>query len=172
MTTASFKQFNRHEIFESKDMRTVSNVLRYVDFDADFENKMYGLYDGYLYSDLLKLGREHLHGRLYSDLEDLVGKILNSLEPEPQPEKNNSIVTVRVMTPAPREMAKRDMKEANLFPEQCIIVDAYPDEEMWRDAEVFDVTMTFSDAMKFTAQLEDGWDAEWKFDTVNTFNFK
>ncbi len=172
MKNADFLRFDRHEIFNMDDRATVSRCLKYSDEHPELENKLFGLYDGYLYRDLLELAKEHLMKPELIVLAELVKKILDAIEPEPQPEKNNSIVTVRVMTPAPREMAKRDMKEANLFPEQCIIVDAYPDEEMWRDAEVFDVTMTFSDAMKFTAQLEDGWDAEWKFDTVNTFNFK
>jgi len=59
---SNYKNFNRHEVYTSEMMGLQSKIMRKID-EAAFEQKksmsnslsnmMYGLYDGYLYSDLL-----------------------------------------------------------------------------------------------------------------------
>ena len=64
-TLKAHKNFNRHELFNAgmmEDLGTVARELdsveKFRDVHFDLQNKLYGLYDGYLYSDLLALARE------------------------------------------------------------------------------------------------------------------
>lgn len=59
---SNYKNFNRHEVYTSEMMDLQRKIMRKID-DVAFEQKksmsnslsnmMFGLYDGYLYSDLL-----------------------------------------------------------------------------------------------------------------------
>ena len=59
---SNYKNFNRHEVYTSEMMDLQRKIMRKID-EAAFEQKksmsnslsnmMFGLYDGYLYSDLL-----------------------------------------------------------------------------------------------------------------------
>ena len=59
---SNYKNFNRHEVYTSEMMDLQSKIMRKIDEAAleqkesmfnSLSNMMYGLYDGYLYSDLL-----------------------------------------------------------------------------------------------------------------------
>lgn len=59
------KNFNRHDLFNLEmveDLGAITleldNVEKFQDVHFDLQNKLYGLYDGYLYSDLVELARE------------------------------------------------------------------------------------------------------------------
>ena len=61
----SYYRFDRHELFNQKDVDTVSGIIQelmYISIEEDLgdddkfndlENKLYGLFDGYLYDDIL-----------------------------------------------------------------------------------------------------------------------
>lgn len=77
-TQDGFTNFNRHEIFNADDRTTVSWCLKIVD-NLELENKLFGLYDGYLYNDLLTLASvDFKDSSMYAQLENLVTKIKNS----------------------------------------------------------------------------------------------
>lgn len=48
----SYKKFNRHECFTSEMMTMTMDVIKATDDDV-LTNMSYGLFDGYLYDDLL-----------------------------------------------------------------------------------------------------------------------
>lgn len=48
----NYQRFDRHECFTSEMMTMTSEVIRECE-DFNVMNMMYGLYDGYLYADLL-----------------------------------------------------------------------------------------------------------------------
>ena len=63
----SYKRFNRHELFDGQLMKFHSNTIRLVeDFYMDrnepwfneLTNMLYGIWDGYLYTNLLETAKE------------------------------------------------------------------------------------------------------------------
>jgi len=51
----SYKRFDRHECFTSEMMQMTREIIDEVMFeDMGLTNMVYGLYDGYLYSDILE----------------------------------------------------------------------------------------------------------------------
>jgi hypothetical protein len=77
-------RFNRHEIFTVEMMRTLSGLINDV-MDTEglsnfnFINYLYGMYDGYLYTDILTMAMEYpadIYERvldLYREIDYVVG---------------------------------------------------------------------------------------------------
>ena len=90
----TIKYFNRHEIFNKSDLNLVGKLhfilmnlpsYAYQDEDGysnDFENKLCGLYDGYLYSDIqLELGKvKEIPSSLHIKFNSLIKKIETNLD--------------------------------------------------------------------------------------------
>lgn len=69
-------KFNRHKIFNAED-RVLVLALTGVD-DSELEHKLFGLFDGYLYKDLLVLAKNKLNKIEFDNLTKLVSKIKNN----------------------------------------------------------------------------------------------
>ena len=77
-------QFNRHEIFTEEMMRTLSGVITDVMCteglsNFNFINRLYGMYDGYLYTDILLMAMEY-SSDIYERVLDLYREIDNRIE--------------------------------------------------------------------------------------------
>ena len=72
-----FKNFNRHKDMGRETFDNVFSLLRDVRFDSSMEltNMVYGLFDGYLYDELLPLSKKELSGDLYNVVEKIVKDI-------------------------------------------------------------------------------------------------
>lgn len=64
----NFQKFNRHEIFNTEMMKYHSTTVRQVedflidteqDLFNDLTNSLYGIWDGYLYTDLLQSAKKY-----------------------------------------------------------------------------------------------------------------
>jgi hypothetical protein len=84
----STTHFNRHEIFTATEMKLVSQTIELVMFSEvkdslelkfTLENMLYGLYDGYLYSDILIIAMEFSQ-EIYENVLELYKFIDNKLE--------------------------------------------------------------------------------------------
>lgn len=77
-------QFNRHEIFTEEMMRTLSGIitdLMYTGGLSNFNliNYLYGMYDGYLYTNILLTAMEY-PSDIYERVLDLYREIDNRIE--------------------------------------------------------------------------------------------
>ena len=75
-----YKNFDRHSLFNVVDMRLVRQLIDKVYMndnvtDRDFVNKLYGLFDGYLYDDLMQSAAFQLPTTDLMDLRKLVERI-------------------------------------------------------------------------------------------------
>ena len=72
-----FKNFNRHKDMSEETFNDVFSLLRTVRFDCSFElsNMVYGLFDGYLYDELLPLSKKELSNDLYNVVKKIVKDI-------------------------------------------------------------------------------------------------
>ena len=77
----SYQNFNRHECYNSSMLETNRELIRTID-DSDIDNRstitnmLYGLYDGYLYNELLYLVKSSgIDFPTYKKLKSLVSKI-------------------------------------------------------------------------------------------------
>lgn len=76
----SFIRFNRHANMTSETRREIMDILKEVDFNTGFDlmNMLYGLFDGYLYDDLLEVARgAKVDKALYNRIENVVSVIKN-----------------------------------------------------------------------------------------------
>lgn len=73
----SYTTFDRHAEMSSETREQIMDLLNNVRFDGGFDltNMIYGLFDGYLYDNILIVGREQLHDVVYKQLEDIVSTI-------------------------------------------------------------------------------------------------
>jgi hypothetical protein len=63
-------------------LREIMDIIKEVDFNTGFDlmNMLYGLYDGYLYDDLLEVARgAKIDKALYNRIENVVSVIKNYL---------------------------------------------------------------------------------------------
>lgn len=84
-------KFNRHEIFNGTDLSTISSVIRelenlyYTDKTKDtshLNNYLYGLYDGYLYTEQIDevfIILSEFNYSLFQDFDILIKKVKRSL---------------------------------------------------------------------------------------------
>lgn len=74
-----YLNFNRHNLFNVGDMLLVRQLIDKVDMndnrDRDLVNSLYGLYDGYLYDDLMRSAAFQLPTTDLMGLRKLVDKI-------------------------------------------------------------------------------------------------
>lgn len=79
----SFKRFNRHEIFNADRVDNHMNLIRDIEnyfyettgsfgFDRDVRNMLYGIWDGFLYNDLLSLAEKELSSELSSRVKTTI----------------------------------------------------------------------------------------------------
>lgn len=76
----SFDIFNRHANMTSETRDEIMDILKEVDFNTGFDlmNMLYGLFDGYLYDDLLEVARgAKVDNVLYNRIENVVSVIKN-----------------------------------------------------------------------------------------------
>jgi len=73
----SYVRFYRHAEMSSETRNQIMDLLGNVRFDGGFEltNMIYGLFDGYLYDEILTIGREQLHDVVFAQLEGIVSTI-------------------------------------------------------------------------------------------------
>jgi hypothetical protein len=87
----SYYRFNRHELFSANDVEELLNIICAVkdisldiedddDFN-DLENKLYGLFDGYLYDDVLTTAASIMQVplELCKRIEVLIDKAANDI---------------------------------------------------------------------------------------------
>ena len=78
----SYIKFDRHSNMTSETRREIMDILKEVDFNTGFDlmNMLYGLFDGYLYDDLLEVARgAKVDKALYNRIENVVSVIKNYL---------------------------------------------------------------------------------------------
>lgn len=76
----SFIRFDRHTNMTSETRGEILDILKEVDFNTGFDlmNMLYGLFDGYLYDDLLEVARgAKVDNVLYNRVENVVSVIKN-----------------------------------------------------------------------------------------------
>ena len=75
----SYIRFDRHANMSVETLREIGNIINEVFVDCTFNltNMLYGLYDGYLYDDLLVEARKELDNVLYNRVENVVSVIKN-----------------------------------------------------------------------------------------------
>ena len=75
----SFIRFDRHANMSVETLREIGNIINEVFVDCTFNltNMLYGLYDGYLYDDLLIEARKELDNSLYNRVQNVVSVIKN-----------------------------------------------------------------------------------------------
>ena len=73
----SYIRFDRHANMNVETLREIGNILNKVFIDASFDlsNMLYGLYDGYLYDDLLSVAQEELNTTEYARVKKVVSVI-------------------------------------------------------------------------------------------------
>ena len=78
----SFIRFNRHTNMTSTTRGEILDIIKEVDFNTGFDlmNMLYGLFDGYLYDDLLEVAKgAKVDKALYNRVENVVTVIKNYL---------------------------------------------------------------------------------------------
>jgi hypothetical protein len=76
----SFKNFNRHDIFDAEMMNNVQSIIQELSNvgigRSVLLNKLYGLFDGFLYNDLIVLAKaDRLSEQSITKLSNLIEKI-------------------------------------------------------------------------------------------------
>ena len=78
----SYIKFDRHTNMTPTTLNEIMDILKEVDFNTGFDlmNMLYGLFDGYLYDDLLEVARgAKIDKALYNRIEIVVSVIKNYL---------------------------------------------------------------------------------------------
>ena len=78
----SYIRFDRHTNMTSTTRGEILDIIKEVDFNTGFDlmNMLYGLFDGYLYDDLLEVARgAKVDNVLYNRIENVVSVIKNYL---------------------------------------------------------------------------------------------
>ena len=78
----SYIRFDRHTNMTSTTRGEILDIIKEVDFNTGFDlmNMLYGLFDGYLYDDLLEVARgAKVDKALYNRIENVVSVIKNYL---------------------------------------------------------------------------------------------
>ena len=70
----SYIKFDRHANMSQETLREILDIIGEVDFNTGFDlmNMLYGLFDGYLYDDLLPLVTKHPDQLLYNRVKKVV----------------------------------------------------------------------------------------------------
>ena len=76
----SYTKFDRYANMTPTTLGEIMDIIKEVDFNTGFDlmNMLYGLYDGYLYDDLLEVARgAKIDKALYNRIENVVTVIKN-----------------------------------------------------------------------------------------------
>lgn len=75
----SHTRFDRHEHMSPETLDGIMDLIRDMKLDSErsfsLENSLFGLFDGFLYDDLLEDGKEVLSEEKYSRLVDIVDEV-------------------------------------------------------------------------------------------------
>ena len=73
----SYIRFDRHASMSRETLREIGNIINEAFIEASFNltNMLYGLYDGYLYDDLLSVARKELSNTEYARVKKVVSVI-------------------------------------------------------------------------------------------------
>ena len=73
----SYIRFDRHTNMSSETRNEILDIIGEVDFNTGFDlmNMLYGLFDGYLYDDLLPLVTKHPDQLLYNRVKKVVSTV-------------------------------------------------------------------------------------------------
>ena len=73
----SYIRFDRHANMNVETLREIGNIINNAFIEASFDltNMLYGLYDGYLYDDLLSVARKELSNTEYTRVKKVVSVI-------------------------------------------------------------------------------------------------
>jgi hypothetical protein len=73
----SYIRFDRHSNMNVETLREIGNIINNAFIEASFDltNMLYGLYDGYLYDDLLSVARKELSNTEYARVKKVVSVI-------------------------------------------------------------------------------------------------
>jgi len=76
----SYTKFDRHANMSVETLREIGDIIGEVNFNTGFDlmNMLYGLYDGFLYDDLLEVARgAKIDKALYYRIKNVVSVIKN-----------------------------------------------------------------------------------------------
>ena len=70
----SYTNFNRHANMDKETLFEIGDIINDVRWDCSFDltNELFGLYDGYLYDDLLTLAETELETTMYNRIEKVI----------------------------------------------------------------------------------------------------
>ena len=70
----SYTNFNRHTNMDKETLFEIGDIINDVRWDCSFDltNELFGLYDGYLYDDILTLAEKELETNLYNRIEKVI----------------------------------------------------------------------------------------------------
>jgi len=81
----SYKNFNRHEIFATEDLKNVREAINNLQFEKGYSmmdslvNSLYGLYDGYLYDGIDEEPYQVLDFKVFCNLTKTLKKITDHI---------------------------------------------------------------------------------------------
>jgi hypothetical protein len=75
----SYTKFNRHENMSMETLSEIGDIIGEVRWDSSFDlsNMLFGLYDGYMYDDLLPLAEKELESNLYNRIKNVINIVSN-----------------------------------------------------------------------------------------------
>ena len=70
----SYTNFNRHVNMDKETLFEIGDIINDVRWDCSFDlsNELFGLYDGYLYDDILTLAEQELETTMYNRIEKVI----------------------------------------------------------------------------------------------------
>ncbi len=70
----SYTNFNRHANMDKETLFENGDIINDVRWDCSFDlsNELFGLYDGYLYDDILTLAEQELETTMYNRIEKVI----------------------------------------------------------------------------------------------------
>jgi hypothetical protein len=70
----SYTNFNRHANMDKETLFEIGDIINDVRWDCSFDlsNELFGLYDGYLYDDILTLAEKELETTMYNRIEKVI----------------------------------------------------------------------------------------------------
>jgi len=73
----SYIRFDRHANMNVETLREIGNILNevFIEASVNLSNMLYGLYDGYLYDDLLSVAQKELSNAEYARVKKVVSII-------------------------------------------------------------------------------------------------
>lgn len=79
-----YKRFNRHEVFNVEDLvnmkNTINNLIEKDMIFTELDNKVYGLYDGFLYDGLIDELHQVLDADIFCNMVKTINKIIDYIK--------------------------------------------------------------------------------------------